>query len=85
MAICFLFTRLLLFLSFTSLNLGTIEASFKVTRKDEGDHFTWYGKQVDCEKFTDNTAYYEHNGCQCQTLKTFSTDSNTCQLFNEGK
>jgi len=81
-----LLTRQLLLLSFTSLSLArTIEATtpFKVTRKDEGDHFTWYGEQVDCAKFSNNTASYEHNSCQCQALTTFSTDSNTCQLFND--
>ena len=50
---------------------------YTVTRKDEGDWFSGYGR---CHELR----AYEHNsGCHCEHSLTFSTESMICQSYGE--
>ena len=65
----------------------TVTGQFTVTRAEDKDGFLWSGTSINCNHFTDNTAFnIGSNGCLCYTSLTFSTENNKCESYvNEGE
>ena len=74
----------LLLLSFATL----VSTTFYVTRKDEADYFSWETDskaEIECDRFSNNTASDDPtaSGCKCLNGRTFSTESSTCESFQD--
>ena len=68
----------------------TAAHQFAVNRNEKGDMFFWYDTDIDCGRFSSNTAYQPFSSnaslCHCDSKLTFSTEDNKCRSYrNQSK